>query len=339
MPFLTRLRLAAQIAWLLALSATCVAQMPPASQSNLLPPENLPTAPELPPSDTIRARVDEVNVVFTVADASGRFVSNLSLDDLKVLDNQRAPERISYFQQQSDLPLRVGLLVDLSASITEQLTFEKNAAIAFLRTVLRPEVDKAFLVGFASRVTLYQDFTSDIGALSQAVRAMPAGGDTRLYDAIRLASEKLGRASGPALMRRAIIIISDGEDTRSHALMYDAIQSALRAETVILALSSNDLAYHEYPRGEAVLELLARPTGGGVLRAHGKSQVKRAFDKVKETLHNQYALGYQPADFKPDGRFHAIEIAARGKRLRVQCRRGYFAPREEQESAFHATAP
>ena len=280
MPFLTKFRAWAQIACLLAFGVISFAQAPPASQDTLLPPENPPTALALPQDDTIRTRVDEVNVMFTVVNRAGKFVSNLSLSDLDVLDNQRAPERISYFQQQSDLPLRVGLLLDLSSSVTGRFEYEKKAAITFLQKVLRPDVDEAFLVGFASNVNLLQDFTGDVGALSRAVRRMKLGGDTRLYDAIRFASAKLSTASGPPLMRRAIIIISDGEDTRSKTLMYDAIQSALHAETVVLALSSNDLTDREYPHGEAVLDLLTRPTGGGVLPAHSNSQIGRAFDKV-----------------------------------------------------------
>jgi VWFA-related protein len=298
-----------------------------------LPNASAGTAPALPASETIRARVDEVNVVFTVSDASGKFISHVSLDDLNVLDNRRAPERISYFQQHSDLPLRVGVLVDLSDSITDRFAYEKKAAITFLQKVLRPQVDQAFLVGFASHVTLYHDFTSDIGALSNAVSAMHVGGDTQLYDAIRFASAKLGSASGPALMRRAIILITDGEDTRSKTIMYDAIQSALRAETVIFALSSNDLTNRNYPHGEAVLDLITRPTGGGVLPAHSKSEIARAFDKVNDALRKQYAIGYKPADFKPDGTFRTIQIVPRHNKLRVQCRRGYFTLREEHSSA------
>ncbi|MGB9105429.1 MAG: VWA domain-containing protein [Terriglobales bacterium] len=339
MPFLTRVRALALVVCPFVLAITTLAQAPPPAMENLLTNANAGPAPALPASETIRTRVDEVNVVFTVSDASGRFISHISLNDLRVLDNRRAPERISYFQQQSDLPLRVGVLVDLSDSITDRFAYEKKAAITFLQKVLRPQIDEAFLVGFASRVTLYHDFTSDIGALSNAVREMHAGGDTRLYDAIRFASAKLGSASGPALMRRAIILITDGEDTRSKTIMYDAIQSALHAETVIYALSSNDLTDGDYPPREAVLELITRPTGGGVLPAHSKSEIARAFDKVKEALRNQYAIGYKPADFKPDGSFRAIQIVPRHNKLRVQCRRGYFTPREEQASASHATAP
>ena len=339
MPFLTRVRVLALVVCPLVLAITTLAQAPPPATENLLPNANAGTAPALPASETIRTRVDEVNVVFTVSDASGKFISHISLNDLNVLDNRRAPERISYFQQQSDLPLRVGVLVDLSDSISNRFAFEKQAAIAFLQKVLRPQVDQAFLVGFASHVTLYHDFTSDIGALSNAVREMHAGGDTRLYDAIHFASAMLGSASGPALMRRAIILITDGEDTRSKAIMYDAIQAALHAETAIFALSSNDLANYQYPHGEAVLELITRPTGGSVLPAHSNSEIARAFNKVNDALRSQYAIGYKPADFKPDGKFRTIQIVPRHNKLRVQCRRGYFTPQEEQASASHATAP
>jgi VWFA-related protein len=339
MPFLPGVRVFVAVVCPLVLAITTLAQAPPPAVADLLPNGNAVTAPDLPASETIRTRVDEVNVVFTVSDASGRFISHISLDDLQVLDNRSAPERISYFQQQSDLPLRVGVLVDLSDSISNRFAFEKQAAIAFLQKVLRPQVDQAFLVGFASHVTLYHDFTSDIGALSNAVREMHAGGDTRLYDAIHFASAKLGSATKPALMRRAIILITDGEDTRSKAIMYDAIQAALHAETAIFALSSNDLASYQYPHGEAVLELITRPTGGSVLPAHSKSEIARAFNKVNDALRSQYAIGYKPADFKPDGKFRTIQIVPRHNKLRVQCRRGYFTPQEEQASASHATAP
>lgn len=339
MPVLTRVRVFALVVCVFAIAIATLAQSPPFATENLLPNGNAGTATALPESETVRARVDEVNVLFTVSDASGKFVRDISLDDLQVLDNRSAPERISYFQRQSDLPLRVGVLVDLSDSVTSRFAYEKQAAIAFLQKVLRPEVDQAFVVGFGSRVILYHDFTGDIGALSKAVREMRAGGDTQLYDAIHFASAKLGSAPGPAAMRRAIILITDGEDTRSKTIMYDAIQSALHAETVIFALSSNDLAGGGYTHGEAVLELISRPTGGGVLPAHNKSDISRAFARVNEALRNQYAIGYKPADFKPDGNFRTIQIVPRQNKLRVQCRRGYFTPREEQASASHATAP
>jgi len=328
-PTLTRSRTFTLVLCLVVMTVPVRAQAPGSVTGNML--ANPAPAPDLPTSETIRARVDEVNLLFTVADSSGRFVSHISLDDLDVRDNQRPPERISYFQQQSNLPLRVGVLVDLSDSIADRFSYEKKSAITFLQKVLRPEVDEAFVVGFASRVTLYQDFTSDVGALSKAVNGMRLGGNTRLYDAVRFAANKLGSTTGPAMMRRALIVISDGEDNRSTAVMYEAIQSALRAETVVFALSSNDLSGHEYPPGEAVLALISRPTGGGVLPAHSKPEIARAFDRVKDTLRNQYALGYKPANFQPDGSFRLVQILPRLHKLRVHCRRGYYAGEKKIE--------
>jgi len=328
MALLTRARVPLAAFWLFVLSSTLMAQAPAigtfVSSANAAPP----APPDIPATETIHKRVDEVNVLFTVSNGSGKYNHELTLDDLKVLDNHLAPERISYFQKQTDLPLRVGIVIDLSDSVTQRFSYEKKAATAFLQKVLRPQIDEAFVVGFGSNVELRQDFTSDIGALSAAVKHLRAGGDTRLYDAIRFASEKLGHASGPSAVRRAIILITDGEDTRSGSLMNDAIQTALRSETAIFALSSNDLTLERYPRGEAVLELITRPTGGGVLPAHNQFEIGRAFNRVKEALRNQYALGYKPADFKADGSFRSIEIVPRQAKLRVQCRRGYFAPRE-----------
>ncbi len=328
MALLTRSRLPIAAFWVLVFTSTLLAQAP--AIGTFVTSANTASAapPDIPASETIRKRVDEVNVLFTVSNGSGKYNHELTLDDLQVLDNHLPPERISYFQKETDLPLRVGVLIDLSDSVTQRFSFEKKAATAFLHKVLRPQVDEAFIVGFGNNVELYQDFTSDVPALSMAVKHLRAGGDTRLYDAIRFASDKLAHASGPAAVRRAIILITDGEDTRSKSLMYDAIQAALRAETAIFALSSNDLNVDRYPHGEAVLELITRPTGGGVLAAHNPFEIVRAFSRVKEALRNQYAIGYKPADFKPDGSFRSIEIVPRQGKLRVQCRRGYFAPRE-----------
>jgi Ca-activated chloride channel homolog len=293
----------------------------------------------LPATETIRKRVDEVNVVFTVTNSDGKFVSDLALHDLEVLDNRRPPERISYFRQQADLPLRVGLLVDLSDSIVSRFDYERRAAVAFLKKVLRPQLDQAFLVGFGSEVKLFQDFTGDVDTLSHAIRTMKTGGNTKLYDAIRFASEKLHGGADATMSRSAIIIISDGVDTYSRTLLYDAGQSALRGQVMMYALSTNDVNGDGYTRGEAVLHLLTTPTGGKVMSANTERQMGRAFNQIKEALRSQYVLAYKPADFQPDGTFRTIKIVPRNRGLLVNCRRGYFTPREDQDSARHALAP
>jgi VWFA-related protein len=340
MPLLTTVRVFVPLltAILVTSFATAQTQALPAIAERAYAPA-LPAPPALPASETIRKRVDEVNVVFTITNGKGQFVSRLSLDDVKVLDNQHAPEKISYFGRQTEMPLRVVLLVDLSDSITERFNYEKTAAAAFLKKVLRPEIDQAALIGFGSDVKLVQDFTSDIDALTRSLRAMKAGGNTKLYDAVLFASAKLHRETDPGATRRAIVIISDGEDTFSRGFLHDAAQSALRTQTTVYALSTNDVSMDGYRKGEAVLDLLSNPTGGKTLPAHNRGKMQRAFETIKEALHSQYLLAYKPADFKPDGTFRSIKIVPRDRKLLVNCRRGYYAPREEQDSALHAPAP
>ena len=330
MPSRTNMLTFRAAACLLALGGHLNGQLPSAVRGNALPAAAVLSPQQRAlPSETIRKRVEEVNVVFTVTDAAGHFVGNVLLSDLDVLDEQRPPERVVYFQQQSELPLRLALLIDQSSSMTEDFAYEKTAAISFLQTVLRPNIDEAFVVGFAQRVIQYQDFTSDMGALTRAVGEMRPAGDTRLYDALRFASAKLRTAPGPTLIRRAIVILTDGQDTLSRTIMYDAIQSAQLAESTVFALSLNRLKHNQYTKGQAALDLITGPTGGEVLSAATQSEMTEAFARVKEALRSQYVIGYKPAALRADGAFHNIRIVPHDKTLRVHCRRGYFAPTED----------
>lgn len=278
---------------------------------------------------TISKRVNEVNLVFMVTDKKGRFVNNVPLENLQVLDNHLPPQALDYFQQQTDLPLHVALLIDTSDSIRERFKFEQQAASTFLKKILRPDRDQAMVVGFDSRVRLAQDLTGSVEALAHAVSSLKPGGETALYDAIVLAADKL-RASGEAgVVRRAIILITDGMDNKSRALMFDAQQALARSETLVFALSTNNRIGEDYPKGDAVLDLLTGPTGGHILPARDRSNLKQAFQTIESALRSQYAIGYHPASFKADGGFRPIEITPLGHNLKVRCRKGYFAPREE----------
>jgi VWFA-related protein len=269
-------------------------------------------------------------LLFTVTDSRGRFVTNLDASDLQVFDNRLPPESIRLFQKESDLPLRVGLIIDLSESITTRFKFEKKAAATFLKKSLRPATDQAFVVGFNDKVQLEQDFTNDIAALGMSVQKMKAGGNTSLNDAIVFACRKLQEQPRDRLVRKVLILITDGQDTASKSILADAQHAAARAETSIFALSTNDLSHDEYPRGEAVLELLTRYTGGQILRARESAELSRAFAQVEDALRSQYSLAYKPANFAPDGSYRTIELRCPKAKLRIQCRRGYFAPREAQ---------
>ena len=278
-------------------------------------------------SFVFQKRVDEVNLLFTVVDHRGRFISNLQLNDFEILDDRRAPEKIHSFQQESDLPLRVALVVDISGSVTPRFKYEQQAAIDFFKKILRPAVDRAMVVGFNEKVQLEQDLTNDVGVLRNAVLHLKPEGETALYDAIVYAAERLQKQSEKGT-RKVIILISDGENNHSHAIMNDAQQAALRAEAPIYALSTNIQHEGDYSKGEAIMDLLSRYTGGEILPAREKENVVWAFRQVEQALRSQYVLSYKPADFSTDGRYREVKLSARKPKLKVESRHGYYAPRE-----------
>ncbi|HKS72819.1 MAG TPA: VWA domain-containing protein [Terriglobales bacterium] len=277
---------------------------------------------------TITKRVDAVNVVFTVTDGRGRFISNLPQSSFEVLDNHKAPQTVEYFEQQTNLPLRVALLVDLSDSIRGRFKFEQDAASSFLKRVLRPDKDEAFVLGFDQHVHLIQEATGDQKKLSNSIHKMTPGGATALYDAIIRSSNKLRNMTSGTVTRKAIILISDGMDTASKASLNEAIQATERAEAIVYVISTNDLQEAKHPKGDEIMDLIARPTGGHILKGAENADLKYAFGKIEEALRSQYAMGYHPADFKQDGSFRSIEITADKPTFKVQCRHGYFAPRD-----------
>ena len=303
--------------------------LPALSQSMRLaeavPPEIADLSP--PSNFTITKQVDEVNLLFSITDSIGRPIPNVSLQDFRLLDKQQATEKIRYFQRESSLPLRVALLIDTSASITGQFKLEKKAASAFLRKVLRSGVDQALLIAFDKEVRLVHDFTDDVSVLEKSINTLKVGDTTALYDAIVTAANKLRNTSEPYITRRVIILITDGQNTKERAaLLSDAQDAALRADTILFALNTERPGPPDhYTRGEAVLDLLTHATGGMALRASGPGDLKEAFRKMEKLLRNQYALGYTPPAFIADGSFHTIEIIPRRRKFKVHCRRGYYA--------------
>lgn len=273
--------------------------------------------------------VDEINVIFTVTDKRGRFVKDLKKEDFSVLDDNKPPVSIMNFRTETDLPLRVGLLVDASNSVRDRFTFEQEAAIEFLNQIIRPRSDKAFIIGFDTTAEVTQDFTDSTEQLSRGVRALRAGGGTAMYDALYYACrDKLLKAQqerGP--VRRAIILLSDGEDNQSRVTREEAIEMAQRAEVIIYAISTNVSGVKL--RGDKILERMAEATGGRAFFPFKVQDVANAFSEIQDELRSQYALAYKPADFQTDGRYHSIEIEARThKNLKVRARKGYFAPKQ-----------
>ena len=275
---------------------------------------------------TIFRTVNEVNVVFTVTDKHGRYVKDLKKNDFKVIDDTRPADEIRSFHNETDLPLQVGLLVDASNSVRDRFKFEQESAIEFLNQTVRPKYDKAFVIGFDATPLVTQDFTDNTEFLSRGVRALRPGGGTALYDAIYYACrDKLLKAEQRGPVRRAIILLSDGDDNQSHVTREEAIDMAQRAEVIVYTISTNIIGSRN--KGDKILERIANATGGRPFFPFQITDVANAFAEIQDELRSQYALSYKPADLKPDGRDHSIEILAQNhKNLRVRSRRGYYAP-------------
>lgn len=293
-----------------------------------------PAAPPLPspedsPLETIRKNVDEVNVVFTVTDKHGHFVKDLKEDDFKVLDDNKPASKIIEFDRETNLPLRVGLLIDASNSIRDRFRFEQDAAIEFLNQIVRPRFDKAFVLGFDTTAEVTADFSDNAEALSKGVRMLRPGGGTALYDAVYYACrDKLmkNQEKEGIPTRRAIILLSDGDDNQSRVTREEAIEMAQRAEVVIYTISTNVSGVKM--KGDKVLERMAEMTGGRAFFPFKIEDVANAFSEIQDELRSQYLLAYKPADFVSDGKYRSIDIIAENhKNLHVRSRKGYYAPK------------
>jgi len=276
---------------------------------------------------TIKKRVDEVNVLFIATDRHGKFVRNLNQADFSILDDHKPVQSIVTFRRETDLPIELGLLVDVSASVRSRFDFEKEAATGFLQHILRAGYDKAFVVGFNKNSQITQDFTDNANLLSAGVRELNDGGGTALYDAIyKACKEKLLHEHSDHPVRKALVILSDGEDNQSEVTRAQAIEMAQRSEVLIYAISTDDSGL--ILRGDKVLEDIASATGGRAFFPFKMKDISRSFTAIEEELRSQYAVSYKPSDFDADGRYRSIEITALKKDLQVRSRRGYYAPRQ-----------
>jgi Ca-activated chloride channel family protein len=275
---------------------------------------------------TIVHVVNEVRVVFTVTDRHGRYIKDLKSTDFKVIDDQK-PAELRSFRSETDLPLQVGLLVDASNSVRDRFKFEQEAAIEFLNSIIRPRYDKAFVVGFDVTQELTQDFTDSTENLAAGVRSLRAGGGTALFDALYYACrDKLLKQEQTGPVRRAIILLSDGDDNQSHVTREEAIEMAARAEVIVYTISTNISGMKG--KGDKVLERIAEATGGRAFFPFQMRDVSDSFLSIQEELRSQYAVAYRPANFVADGRYRTIEILAQDKGLKVRTRKGYYAPKQ-----------
>ncbi len=276
----------------------------------------------------IKVGVNEVNLIFTVTDRHGHYIPNLKLSDFALLDDQKAPERVTSFRQQINLPLRVGIVVDTSTSIRTRFQFEQQSATEFLLSILTSRADRAFVMGFDSVPTVYQDWTSNLDGLETGINKLRPVGGTALFDAVYSAcrDKLLDVSRGQEPVRKAMILISDGDDNQSRVHPDEAIKMCQRAETIIYAVSTNWTPSRG--KGDKVLTDMAEETGGEVFFPPSVEEMSTSFKSIEEELRSQYALSYVPADFKADGAFRPIYLYCNDRHYTVRARKGYFAPRE-----------
>jgi len=276
---------------------------------------------------TIHSRVNEVNVLFIATDKHGKFVRDLNQGDFSILDDHKPPQAILNFRRETDLPLHMGLLVDTSGSVGSRFEFEQTAATAFLQHTLRKGYDRAFVTGFSTHSQVAQDFTDNVMLLSTGVHKLRNGGGTALYDAVyRACKEKFLKDRPDRPVRKAIVIVSDGEDNQSEFSKAQAIEMAQRAEVIIYAISTDDSGL--VMRGDKVLEQLADATGGRAFFPFKMKDITHSFASIEDELRSQYVVSYKPANFDADGRYRSIQISSLKKDLQVRARRGYFAPQQ-----------
>jgi len=274
----------------------------------------------------ITVDVSRVNMLYTVSDKKGRFITDLDKDDFEVFENKK-PQTIVEFAAESDLPLRLAILIDTSNSIRDRFHFQQEAATAFIDGTIRPEHDKAMLVSFDTSAELVSDLTGDVGELERGIENLRPGGGTSLYDAIFFACrDKLMEDQPLYKFRRAMVILSDGEDNQSRYTRDQALEMALKADVTVYTISTNITRIET--DGDKVLRYFAEETGGQAFFPFKVSDLDQSFENIANELRHQYNIFYRPDPLKADGLYHSVSIRVKGhKDMIVRCRRGYYAPK------------
>jgi VWFA-related protein len=331
--------------------SSCVGLSAQQPQQPAAPPP--PAEPPFTSGQSIRQNVSLVDVLFTVLNRQNKIVADLNSENFRVFDDD-APQQIRFFNRQTDMPLRVGLLLDTSNSIRDRLQFEQQAAIDFLYNVIRRDRDQAFLMTVDDDPEMVQAFTGDLDRLREIILKQRAGGGTALYDAVYQACEQLLKLP-PAVgnpdkdLRRVLVVISDGEDNLSRHSRGEALDIAQRAGIVIYTISTStnwilpdqeargDLANRKYMKdeGDKVLQQFSDESGGRAFFPYRVDDLAQSFAYIGTELRSQYSLAYVPAR-AADGKFHKIRIEVNAKGLQVRARKGYYATPPEVPSSASA---
>jgi len=296
--------------------------LPPASNSGLGQPDVDVSRP------VFRLAVDEVAVFFAATD-HGQSVTNLTASDVQIRDDNLAPADVLSFRNVSQLPLRLGLVIDTSESVTDRFAFEQAAAIKFLQAVVTDKNDLAFVVGVNNSVFLEQDFTGDQALTAHAVNQLAPGGGTALWDAIAFAADKLTKRPEVQPVARILVVISDGEDNSSSVTLKQAIETAQRGEVAIYTVSTREGSHEEASAllGDHALKTLSELTGGSAFMPGSIHRLNGSLADLQQVIRGRYLVSYKPASFRLDGRYRAIDIKAEkdGHKFKVYARKGYYA--------------
>jgi VWFA-related protein len=290
-------------------------------------------------ADPIQLSTDVVNVLFSVTDQKNRFIGDLKEGDV-VISEEGTQQEIFSFSRETNLPIEIALLIDTSSS--QEFTFddEKRAATAFFQNVLGARKDRAAIVSFNENVQYIQGLTGRLARVSDAfnrlvwrssIQTSSMQGATALYDAVGITSKEIFppmvTSESDAFVRRAIILITDGEDTASSQTLQDAIDAALQSNVIVYAIGIGD-RYRSAGVKQNVLNLLAEQTGGHAYYPTSYENLRSAFHQIDEELRSQYLIAYEPSNYTKDGQFRAIEITIPGRGdVKIFHRKGYYAPR------------
>ncbi|MGC1907228.1 MAG: VWA domain-containing protein [Candidatus Acidiferrum sp.] len=274
----------------------------------------------------LRVAVDEVAIFFAATD-HGRAVTNLSASDVAIRDNSRAPASVVAFRNESQLPLRLGLVIDSSNSVTDRFRFEQAAAARFLKAALTEKDDLAFVVGVNNSVLVVQDFTADQALTGHAIDELAPGGGTALWDAVGFASEKLASHAETQPVARMVVVISDGEDNSSKSTLKDAIAKAQQGEVAVYTITTRDVSDKGREVGDHALKTLSSLTGGTAFAPGSVRGLSNSLGELQQVIRARYLVSYRPSAFPMDGTYRAIDIKAEkdGHKLTVYARKGYYA--------------
>ena len=287
--------------------------------------QDLDPAAGFPGQWTLRKVVDEVAVFFGVT-SGGHNISDLELSDITLRDDNKPPQRLLQFNSQSKLPLRLGLLIDTSASVQQRFSFEKRAAVKFLQQMLTNSSDLGFVAGFADIPTVTQDFAEDHEELARGVHKLTNEGGTALFDAVSFACWKLGAYPERERVAKVLVVVSDGEDNSSHTSLRQAIRDEEATGVTVYTISTKEGGGLKTD-ADKVLQALADRSGGEAFFPGDMTTLGNSFDKLRNQIRSRYLIAYKPADFEPNGKYRTITIIAEksGKRLQVHARKGYHA--------------